>query len=67
MSNEPDESLEVASPCVGICCLDDDQTCEGCGRSVDEIMAWPLAGTTQRRKIVADAEQRMKARSGESS
>ncbi len=30
----------VASPCVSICCLDDDDVCIGCGRTLDEIRRW---------------------------
>lgn len=30
----------VTSPCVRICCLDDDNICLGCGRTLDEIRRW---------------------------
>ena len=26
------------SPCVGLCTLDDDDVCIGCGRTLDEIL-----------------------------
>ncbi|HVA55650.1 MAG TPA: DUF1289 domain-containing protein [Gammaproteobacteria bacterium] len=30
----------LASPCVNICCLDEDDICIGCGRTLDEIRRW---------------------------
>src|SRR4030095_6203861 len=50
MSNPPLDSL--ASPCVRNCCLDDDNVCLGCGRSLDEIVAWSSAGDAERRAIL---------------
>ena len=31
---------EMASPCIDICRLNDDQICIGCGRSSEEIGRW---------------------------
>lgn len=31
---------EIASPCVGVCQLDEQRVCVGCWRSIDEIAAW---------------------------
>lgn len=28
------------SPCVGVCKLDSDFVCIGCGRSIEEILKW---------------------------
>ncbi|WP_425517668.1 DUF1289 domain-containing protein [Stenotrophomonas geniculata] len=30
----------VASPCIGVCTLDPDRQCTGCGRHIDEIARW---------------------------
>ncbi|MCW8848191.1 MAG: DUF1289 domain-containing protein [Sedimenticola sp.] len=30
----------IASPCVRMCTLDDDDICIGCGRSLEEIKQW---------------------------
>jgi predicted Fe-S protein YdhL (DUF1289 family) len=49
------------SPCVRNCCLDDDLTCLGCFRSLDEIKEWGVAGQDRRRIILQNAERRKDA------
>jgi uncharacterized protein len=49
------------SPCVRNCCLDDDNVCLGCGRSLDEIVAWSAASDAQKRAIL----ERSRVRSAE--
>jgi len=44
MANETVESpigASVDSPCVDICKLDSDFVCEGCGRTIEEVLKWP--------------------------
>lgn len=53
------DTCEVASPCVGVCALNDDEICAGCGRSLDEIAIWPQADSALRAHIVNVAAQRM--------
>lgn len=52
----------VASPCVRNCCLDDQDICLGCHRSVAEIIAWGDAGNAERRAILERAAQRARER-----
>ena len=58
MSNFDPENLprdrfgRIASPCVDICALDDDDICLGCARSIDEICAWGAADDAERRQIL---------------
>ena len=33
-------SDELLSPCINICKLDSDFVCEGCGRTIEEILKW---------------------------
>ena len=54
----------VASPCVKLCVLDAARICEGCGRSIEEIAAWPEADETTRAAIVARAAARLRGRAG---
>ncbi|WP_270936027.1 DUF1289 domain-containing protein [Falsiroseomonas oryzae] len=54
----------VRSPCVKLCVLDAANVCEGCGRSLDEIAAWPAADEATRRAILARAAARRDAREG---
>jgi predicted Fe-S protein YdhL (DUF1289 family) len=51
-----------ASPCVRNCCLDGDDVCLGCGRSLDEILAWHRADAAGREAILATAAARVRAR-----
>jgi predicted Fe-S protein YdhL (DUF1289 family) len=53
---------QPASPCVRNCCLDDDDVCLGCGRKLDEILAWHGADADGRRQILLVAAQRRDAR-----
>jgi predicted Fe-S protein YdhL (DUF1289 family) len=40
------------------CCLDDDDICLGCGRSLAEILAWHAADSEERRQILERAKAR---------
>ena len=61
---EPDQDCRVASPCVRNCCLDDQDVCLGCARTVDEITAWGGASDGERRRILANAARRRDTRGG---
>ena len=52
-ANEP-----VASPCIRLCTLDDQDVCLGCFRSMAEICAWSRASNDERRQIVVACELR---------
>jgi predicted Fe-S protein YdhL (DUF1289 family) len=53
----------VPSPCVRVCTLAADGTCRGCGRTAEEIAAWPAGGDDVRRAIlVRAAARRLRAR-----
>jgi hypothetical protein len=42
----------VASPCIGVCRMGDDDICEGCLRTLDEIAEWSNASDGRRLAIV---------------
>ncbi len=48
----------VASPCIGVCRLGDDDICEGCLRTLDEIAEWSSVGDDRRRAILDAVEAR---------
>ncbi|HET7921441.1 MAG TPA: DUF1289 domain-containing protein [Gammaproteobacteria bacterium] len=48
----------LPSPCVRNCCLNEQEICLGCGRSLDEIRDWGEAEDAVRRQILARAEAR---------
>ncbi len=49
---------KVLSPCVSLCCLDDDDVCMGCLRHVDEITSWHGMSDDERRELLAELEKR---------
>ncbi|MGF6095617.1 DUF1289 domain-containing protein [Pseudomonas sp. 18175] len=48
----------VASPCVSICALDDDDICTGCQRTVDEITRWGRMDNAERRVVLGLCHER---------
>ncbi|MGD0501222.1 MAG: DUF1289 domain-containing protein [Steroidobacteraceae bacterium] len=53
-----DSGAAAQSPCIRNCCLDDDDTCLGCFRSLEEIKEWGTAGDSERLIILQNAERR---------
>ncbi|MGO9931633.1 MAG: DUF1289 domain-containing protein [Steroidobacteraceae bacterium] len=56
-----DTDSSAQSPCIRDCCLDDDDTCLGCFRSLDEIKEWGIVDDHRRRIILQNAAKRRKA------
>lgn len=54
--NDTEEKIE--SPCVRNCCLDNDDICLGCHRSLSEITAWASMSTEERKVVLQSAKQR---------
>jgi len=52
----------VASPCVHVCALDDEDICIGCQRSVAEITRWSLMNNAERREVLVLCHTRAKAK-----
>jgi len=48
----------VESPCVRNCCLDTDDICMGCYRSIDEITGWNAASLEEKNEILVRAQER---------
>ncbi|MCO7611082.1 MULTISPECIES: DUF1289 domain-containing protein [Pseudomonas chlororaphis group] len=51
----------VASPCVSICALDEQDICTGCQRTVDEITRWSRMDNNERRAVLALCHERAKS------
>ena len=52
--------MAASSPCINICQMDDDSDlCLGCGRTIDEIIAWGSLREDQRQAIMADLPARL--------
>lgn len=43
---------QVESPCVGKCCLNEDDVCLGCLRDLQEIKEWGIASDKRKTEIV---------------
>jgi predicted Fe-S protein YdhL (DUF1289 family) len=56
-----DIDISAQSPCIRNCCLDDDLTCLGCFRSLEEIKEWGVVDNHRRRIILQNAKQRREA------
>jgi predicted Fe-S protein YdhL (DUF1289 family) len=44
------------------CCLDEDNVCMGCGRTLDEIVAWSGASAERKTAILATSSARAAAK-----
>ncbi len=49
------------SPCISICALDQNDVCQGCFRSGNEIVDWFTADDARKREILEASERRRKA------
>jgi predicted Fe-S protein YdhL (DUF1289 family) len=58
-----DEEIFIASPCIDNCCLDDNDICLGCFRSLQEILQWNALGSQERLAVLRNASQRQNERS----
>lgn len=51
-------SERVASPCISVCFLNEQDICAGCHRSVDEIGRWWQMSDDERRVVLARCVER---------
>jgi len=49
---------KVISPCVRNCCLNENDICLGCFRSLTEITQWTLVNEKTRQEFLKKAEKR---------
>ncbi|MVF13279.1 DUF1289 domain-containing protein [Ketobacter sp. MCCC 1A13808] len=56
MSDTTPKSIQ--SPCVRNCCLNTDDVCLGCGRTLDEIRAWSALSNAERHEVLQRSEHR---------
>lgn len=56
------DTIGEENPCVRNCCLDDNNICLGCGRSLPEILEWHHASQQRHCQIRTAAQQRLTAR-----
>ena len=58
MPNNPQK--HIASPCIGVCVLDNNDLCEGCFRSAEEIGCWSMYSDEKKQAVVKLSWQRAK-------
>lgn len=56
MSDE--KTSTIASPCVSICALDDNDICVGCHRSGLEITHWQAMSNEQKAEVMVKVRER---------
>ena len=54
--------MAVSSPCVKNCCLDKQDVCLGCGRTVSEIIRWGDASEKEKLEILSVSAKRKEKR-----
>jgi uncharacterized protein len=63
MTDDPKEPISSAvSPCIRNCCLDENDICMGCDRSLSEILVWGAATENEKREILITCRLRHKQR-----
>ncbi|VAW53708.1 hypothetical protein MNBD_GAMMA05-1211 [hydrothermal vent metagenome] len=51
--------MPIESPCVRNCCLDKQDICLGCSRTIEEIIRWGDANDKEKEKILIDSKERI--------
>jgi uncharacterized protein len=55
----------IESPCNNVCVIDEESGyCEDCRRTLDEIAEWSSFSPAERRRIIAELDQRNEGRDG---
>jgi predicted Fe-S protein YdhL (DUF1289 family) len=58
----PESARNVESPCVRNCCLDENDVCLGCHRTLQEICGWSTSSEAVKREILAKCRVRSEER-----
>ncbi|MCQ8127468.1 DUF1289 domain-containing protein [Methylomonas rivi] len=59
-----EDAENIPSPCVRNCCLNEQDICLGCFRTLEEICGWSRANARLRQQILVNAERRQLLRPG---
>ncbi|UTW00774.1 DUF1289 domain-containing protein [Marinomonas rhizomae] len=60
MSETHKTDPNIKSPCIRQCCLDGDDVCVGCYRTITEIMDWQKSTQSQKLEVLANCSIRKK-------
>jgi predicted Fe-S protein YdhL (DUF1289 family) len=61
MPSPPFPPVAIATPCIGVCRLDERGYCIGCRRSGEEIGRWPTMSDAERQRLMRDVLPRRAA------
>lgn len=64
---EPPKIVEkkIASPCISVCALDENDVCSGCFRDLEEIARWSSMNNEQKRVVLLLCRDRRQQRFGD--
>ncbi|MFV1982970.1 MAG: DUF1289 domain-containing protein [Thiohalomonadales bacterium] len=57
----PKNYVLINSPCIRNCCLNEDDHCLGCFRSINEIINWSSSDCSLQKSILENCERRRHA------
>ena len=55
-------SADIQSPCIRNCCLDDQDICIGCGRSLEQIRLWSSYSSEEKANVVSGLDSKRPCR-----
>ncbi|MCB1615008.1 MAG: DUF1289 domain-containing protein [Pseudomonadales bacterium] len=55
---------QVMSPCIGICCPDENDICVGCFRTMQEITQWWDMTVAEKKQLILELQSRNKRFNG---
>ena len=61
MSEVNQVEADVKSPCMHLCCLDEQDVCIGCHRSVQEITGWSRMTNQEKQQTMQKVAEREQA------
>ncbi len=56
--SDRDTNCQPPSPCNRHCCLNEDDMCIGCFRTLDEILQWSASDSEEKMRIIAECKKR---------
>ena len=55
-----EELVDIKSPCISVCVLNEEDICEGCYRSAREITDWSVLSQDDKKVVMGNVKQRFK-------
>lgn len=58
MTRSSAQNEKIQSPCIGQCCLDQEDVCVGCFRTMNEILNWTSSTSDEKLEVLSRCQQR---------